>query len=220
VMAIRCSNGGTAHTHELVAEVRSCWGAAQEPSSPVAVMDNLSGIKTQINPPSTKQVTYCMSLLDTKVWPDSFTEEELKAMERRQVSELIDGLVKAPRKSLDKGASGPKVNLPDVPAGRYALKKIGTDDEWVFYQVDRPEEGKWAGYVFVKMLIGAPGSYREERVRDRRTVLERIAERTPRQASIDYGLKSETCGVCSSPLSNAESLKLGIGPKCRSKMGW
>src|SRR5690606_38406913 len=45
--------------------------------------------------------------------------------------------------------------LPDadaVPAGRYALRS--EDGQRIsFYRVDRPEEGKWAGWVFVKHLV-------------------------------------------------------------------
>jgi hypothetical protein len=212
-MAIKCSNGGTAHTHESVDEVRRCWGAQTEADNPAAIMDNLTGVKTQINPPSTKQVSYAMALLDTKVWPDSFTEEDLKGMERRQVSDLIDRLVKAPRKNLDKGASGPKPVQFEIPDGRYALEYA---EGWKFFQVKQGHTR-----TFLELLIGSPGAYRHQKLYGvaANTVLE-VIQKDPRQASINFGLESKTCGVCSSPLTNPESIAYGIGPKCRAKKGW
>jgi hypothetical protein len=178
-------------------------------------MDNLSGTTTTINPPSDRQVKYAMDLLETRVWPDGFCEEDLRGMERRVVSNLIDSLHKAPRKDTSRqvGANGVKQEYKDIPNGRYALEFI---DGWKFYQVKHGRK-----VLFVDMLIGSPGDYRKQSLRGaaRNTVLETI-QKNPRQASIDFGLKSETCGVCSSPLTNEESLKYGIGPKCRSKMGW
>jgi hypothetical protein len=225
-MAFRCSNGGE-HSHETVAEARLCWGASQEPNNPAKVMDNLTGVPATVNPPSLKQVTYALDLLAHRVWPDEFTEDDLKAMERRQVSDLINGLLKAPAKNLEKGASGSKSSgkeFEDIPAGRYALafeEKGNPEKVWRFYQVDDGKKN-WTGIKFVKQLIGSPGAYREQRLsKDQAARMMRmIREVTPRQASINFGLKSKTCGVCSSPLSNQESLDLGIGPKCRNKMGW
>lgn len=198
--------------HETIAEYRECAGA---PTEPVQIMDQLAGTKTVSNPPSDKQVKYALDLLESRVWPDAFTEDDLKGMERRQVSDLIDGLMKAKRK----GATGPKGSMgmqrwDDIPDGRYALEFA---DGWKFFQVHHGHTR-----TFVDMLIGAPGSYRKQKlygvVADKTLTL--IREITPRQASINYGLKSETCGICGSDLSNDESLKYGIGPKCRAKKGW
>ena len=227
-MAIKCTNGGTAHSHESVDEVRRCWNApAQEEANAATVMDNLTGVQTTINPPSVKQVTYVLDLLSKKVWPDSFTEEDLKAMERRQVSELINGLLKAPRKP-DAGVVANGANQEsweDIPGGRYALEyapEAGSDESvWKFFQVDKGK-GRWEGRTFLKLLIGSPGAYREQKLygvaMDK--IMKQIRSITPRQASIHFGLKSETCGVCSSPLTHPDSLKYGIGPKCRAKTGW
>lgn len=222
-MSIKCTNGGTAHTHESVAEVKMCWGApAQEEPNAAAVMDNLTGVKTTVNPPSTKQVAYALDLLSHRVWPDEFSEEDLKGMERRQVSTLIEGLLKAPKKRLEKGATSPKSKqqFEDIPDGRYALafeEKGNPDPVWKFFQVKHGHT-----HTFLDMLIGSPGQYRHQKLygvaADK--ILRQIRSKTPRQASIDFGLKSETCGVCSSPLTNKESLDYGIGPKCRARRGW
>lgn len=223
-MSIKCGSCGD--YHDSIQEVRACaatshgLGLIKEPvgnpdeEAASAALDALLGEPKVANPPSDKQVKYALDLLTMHEWPDTLTKEDLLGMERRQVSRLISDIQTKPRKEI--GADGPK-----IPNGRYALRRE-SDGEWVFWEVYTAEQGQWAGRTFVKHLIGAPGDYRKERVsRDvMKSVLKRIEDITPRQASIDYGLKSEVCGVCSSPLSNPESLAAGIGPVCRSKMGW
>lgn len=199
--------------HETIAEYRTCSGA---PQTDAQVMDNVSGQTTTVNYASDKQVKYALDLLENRVWPDGFSDEDLRGMERRVVSELIDALHKAPRKAQDRkvGATGVKQEFKDIPKGRYALKFA---DGWKFYEVRHGHTR-----LFLDMLIGSPGSYRKQELRAsaRLDVLESIRKVTPRQASINFGLESKTCGVCSSPLTNKESLELGIGPICRGKMGW
>lgn len=204
-------------THDTIAEYKDCAGVPRvEEVNAATVMDNLSGLKSIINKPSDRQVTYAMDLLRTRAWPDELTEEDLRGMERRQVSELIDALFKAPRKSQDRrvGANGAKQEFKDIPKGRYALEFA---DGWKFFQI-----GQGHTRTFVDMLIGSPGAYRKQKIfgANGDEILKMIRKVTPRQASIDFGLQSGTCGVCSSPLTNKESLELGIGPICRGKMGW
>lgn len=113
--------------------------------------------------------------------------------------------------------------LPDVPAGRYAI--TGQDDSTDFYKVDRPEEGKWAGYTFVKLLVASGGfgdDLSEQRVSfaQIRSVLERILEDGPEKAMKRYGHELGECGHCGRTLTNPESIELGIGPVCAGKMGF
>jgi hypothetical protein len=162
---------------------------------------------------SKAQVKYASDLLAERVWPDRITEDDLRGMERRQVSKLIDGLLTAPFKALSES------NRPsDVPPGRYALE---TDGIIRFYQVDCPERGKWAGRTFVNRLIGSPGDYRKQPVRGAggASVLAQIADDV-KGAMLLFGKETMTCGACSSPLTNEESRTLGIGPVCRSKREW
>lgn len=205
-------------THDTIEEYKNCAGVPLvEEANAATVMDNLSGLKSIVNKPSDRQVTYALDLLSKKVWPDDFTEEDLRGMERRQVSELIDGLHKASSKGQDRkiGAFGSKSsNFKDVPDGRYALRD--GDGVWGFFQVNQGHT-----VTFLDRLIGSPGQYRKQSVRGRPASIVLLEiQKDPHKASIDFGLQSKTCGVCSSPLTNEESLKLGIGPICRGKMGW
>jgi hypothetical protein len=220
-MSIKCGNCGK--HHDTVLEVKACHANIIEAEEAAGVMDALSGSERVVNPPSDRQVTYMADLLAQHDWPDELTEEDLRAMDRSQVSSLITRIKARPRRS-SISSRKPQIKFTsDVPAGRYAIKSPGdTWSAWVFLQVDKPTEGDWAGNTFVKMLIGSPGDYKQQRLHGKVAInwLKMIEEVTPRQASIDFGLQSGSCGVCHSPLTNEESLKLGIGPVCRNKMGW
>lgn len=183
---------------------------------------------TTARPASDKQVAFARDLYreirdlgeNEGVLKDLATAIRHAKDDRAQMSVAIDVLItrrddlrrKAPRSE----PSGP--DLPDVPDGRYAVEDA---EGFTFWQVDRPEEGKWAGWTFVKSLHGSPGDLRREPVRGRAAyaVLERIYQ-DPVGASYNFGRMLGICGICGSPLTNEESRELGIGPVCREKMGW
>lgn len=124
------------------------------------------------------------------------------------VSDAITALLEIP-KAVAKTA---------VPDGRYALP--AEDGHFVFYQVDSPTEGKWAGYTFVAQLIGSVGSWSEQRLSREvsRSVQERIAQDVEEAARM-FGIKARACGYCSSPLSNTRSRAAGYGEICADNHG-
>ena len=106
-----------------------------------------------------------------------------------------------------------------VPAGRYAVAtEDGATNALAFYKVDRPTEGRWAGRVFVKLIV----SDDEQRLSfaASKAVLAKIAAVGAEAASAAYGHEIGACGVCSRTLTNDESRERGIGPICAEKMGW
>jgi hypothetical protein len=46
------------------------------------------------------------------------------------------------------------------------------------------------------------------------------AMENPFQAATEFGHATGQCSICTRPLTNPESVKLGIGPVCRAKFGW
>jgi uncharacterized ferredoxin-like protein len=94
----------------------------------------------------------------------------------------------------------------------------GAVNELAFYKVDRPTEGRWAGFVFVKLIV----SDDEQRLSKAASaaVLAKIAAVGAEAASAAYGLEIGECGVCSRTLTNDASRERGIGPVCAEKMGW
>lgn len=202
-----------------------------EEATAAAALDTMAGLSKDgdgpLWPASDAQIRYVLGLQDERRLPDDWTirdEATLKVMERDEVSSLITMLKAFPR-------GDAKQHQWSMPPGRYALlvdpepwggSTGGADaTEWRFYEVGKPQHGRWAGYTFIKRLVGAPGDYRrlDMGVGDRNKVLAEI-EKDPKRASLNYGLQSGVCGICGSPLTNADSLKAGIGPICRGKVGW
>ena len=101
-----------------------------------------------------------------------------------------------------------------VPAGRYAVE---IDGRLGFFKVDRPTEGRWAGFVFIKQMA----SDTEYLVRgERRNLVYAAIATSPTAASVRYGREIGACGVCGRTLTDEDSRARGIGPICADKMGW
>lgn len=109
-----------------------------------------------------------------------------------------------------------------TPAGHYALPSRqlswNLSNEIVFFQVDRPERGKWAGYTFITMQTG--GEYVRLNRRQQDEVKDTLRVYGFQEASQLYGRELGRCGVCARELTNDASREAGIGPKCQAKMGW
>lgn len=139
-------------------------------------------------------------------------------LNRSQASALIDCLTALPireRAPLSEAQREVAAQPVSVPAGRYAVE-VG--ETLAFVQVDRPEEGRWAGYTFVTRQLA------DEFVRVSRqqatAILEAIKAIGPAEASKRYGREIGECGVCHRTLTNEDSRANGIGPVCAAKSGW
>jgi hypothetical protein len=103
-----------------------------------------------------------------------------------------------------------------IPAGRYAVENNGKVH---FYRIDRPTEGRWSGYVFVKEQAGDDlFQVRSRQQRDH--ILALIADAGVEQSSKRYGKEIGACGVCGRTLTDEHSREMGIGPICAAKQGW
>ncbi|WIC89789.1 hypothetical protein SEA_SAPO_18 [Gordonia phage Sapo] len=107
-------------------------------------------------------------------------------------------------------------SVEEVPAGFYAVETgEGATNELAFYKVDRPTEGRWAGYVFVKLQVSDD---LQRLSRDAgHAVVRKVAEVGAANASARYGHELGVCGVCGRTLTNDASRAAGIGPKCAEK---
>jgi len=160
----------------------------------------------------------------------------LQDLSKKQASAYIERLLELPRKerqvadgrggfvsSPDHGGFGGESQAyPGLPAGRYAIR----NEEGVvkFYKVDRPDEGRWSGYVFFNALAGGPHGHPEEhpikKHEAKRAIYEEIIAAGPREAAILYGQEIGECGVCGRTLTDETSRAYGIGPVCRENTGW
>lgn len=138
-------------------------------------------------------------------------------------SALIDTLLPLPRRADAHPANEVRARIdesdlcPEVLQGRYAVTGK-TTDATVFYRVDRPDSGDWAGRVFVSRQHG---DYDERVPRGQvRAILRQISDAGVRESAIRYGHEIGRCALCGRTLTNAESRERGIGPKCAENAGW
>lgn len=144
---------------------------------------------------------------------------ELRAMHPRPtaeqasawIAELKDRKAHSPITAPPKARGG----LPSVAAGRYAI--AAADGTVLLYKVDRPAEGKFAGWTFVKWV--RDNGYESALTKAQaEKVLAKIAE-NPMDALVAYGRETGVCGVCGRRLTDPASVEAGIGPVCASKVG-
>lgn len=137
-------------------------------------------------------------------------DEARAALTREAASALIEYLL-----TLPKVTRRPAVQTEDIPVGRYAVE---INDTLAFVKVDRPEEGRWAGYTFITRQLS------DEFVRVPRQqaagIMDAIRAAGVKESMIRYGQELGVCGDCGRTLTNEESREAGIGPVCRSKNGW
>lgn len=177
-------------------------------------------LDSSLEPPMSPAQRDLIRDLLTEVNLGDATDETVRQYEaglsKRVASKWITRLIELKKAQ---GTAAPKPGKgieTSVPAGRYAV--TGDDGTTDFYKVDRPEEGRWAGYTFVKLQTGS--DYQRIGRKQAATILSRIEDAGPREASARYGHELGHCGVCGRELTNNESIEAGIGPVCSGKMGW
>lgn len=182
-------------------------------------------VRTDTGPEITpRQTAFLNSLLDERELDPKLglSVEEIRAkvadLSKRDASRWITRLLELPKRPPQRSGPG---SYPDVPAGRYAVRT--TEDGPIgavikFYRVDRPTEGRWAGFTF--LAVQASDELHPIKNPDvKRTILGLIAE-NPAAASKLYGQEIGSCGVCGRTLTDETSRAYGIGPVCRENTGW
>lgn len=177
-----------------------------------------------------RQRDYLLSLLAQKDMT-GIDEAKLRAvrvaaangtMLKSKASELIAWAIARPdhqQAAQEAVRKDPEVfdQFPDVPAGRYAVEN--EDNVLRFYSVNRPDKGKWAGWVFVNVWA----SDEQHPIRGnaaKKTILEKIMAAGPKQAAERFGREIGACAVCGRTLTDPVSREIGIGPICREATGW
>lgn len=103
-----------------------------------------------------------------------------------------------------------------VPEGHYATPSRTGNNDFDFWTVDKPAEGKWAGWTFVSRVIGG----REDtRIRgaEAKQALAAIQEYGIEQAGRVYGQQIGRCCKCNRHLTDEDSRQAGIGPDCAKR---
>lgn len=195
--------------------------------------------------PTEKQTAFLRSLLAERAGIDLAeairtglnAAREAGTLDRKSASIAIDALLKiekavAPKAETETPApaawdpskgSMDRAVLEAIPVGRYFV-------DGTFLKVDRPDKGRWAGFIFVKMIRNIQGSFEDVRRvailnpeataarvdEGHRLAVETLAS-DPKAAAIAFGHKTGSCCICGRTLTDPESVKAGIGPICAAK---
>jgi len=175
-------------------------------------------------PASDKQMSFIQKLMSERV-TDEHIESAVASWgggrpDVHRASMIIDYLLNCDKKPNAKPSASVDTS---VPAGRYAVD-YSTDmapdvveHGTVFVKIDRPTEGRWAGYVFVTQLSGE--NHRPIRARGAKAGVFRAIERAGAEAAMKrYGRELGVCGNCGKRLTDDASRAMGIGPDCFEKL--
>lgn len=110
----------------------------------------------------------------------------------------------------------PLAFMNSLPASKYAVE---TPEGLKFYEVQVGKPGtKWDGFRFVSHLVGHPGDWAKYPVKGaaRKELLAELSV-DAKAAAVLFSKNFTVCAVCGSPLSDPESLALGLGPVCATR---
>ena len=150
--------------------------------------------------------------------------QALQELPRDVVSAQIDMLLAMPKPAPEPQAAPEPVDgldLTGLHGGYYAATIDGVTK---FFRIDKPDDGKWAGWVFVKIQASAdlhrqgsqkPGSAYRGASED---YLRAIASDEEAAFAL-YGHELGRCGVCGRTLTDEISRERGIGPVCAERIG-
>lgn len=166
--------------------------------------------------PSAKALNYAKSLTAQVNAGDDNLPEILLAMDEmsaKQISKIID--LYKPLAAAAKFTAA-KVAQPttEMPTGKYGVE--GIDGTIMVFSIDKPKNGKWAGWTFVNKLDGknrTPVRDRDEK----QAVLDEIEAAGYLQSAKLYGKATSHCAICGTELTHPDSVAAGIGPICALK---
>lgn len=176
------------------------------------------------NGPTQKQIDFFNALLSGKQMTDEQRERMVSAkaiMTRSSISSSIQWMVSLPWiPRAPNPVNGPAVvqhsQTVKIEEGSYAITHP-LDNTLHFYEVRKPTEGKWAGFVFLSELSGENHIPMRDRG-PRETVYAEIAKDVVGALKL-YGQKIGRCGHCNKQLTDEVSREFGIGPVCRKGLG-
>jgi hypothetical protein len=186
---------------------------------------------TTFIPASKKQIDFLTDLLATRVCDQElkdiwFTHIYEGTLDKRTASTAIDTLVNAPRKTDDAvPKSKMQTLLASIPKSKYAVPV----SELMFTEVEDDFKGdlvflelkEFQGTLYVRRLDGAPGGFTRSRMTlPQVTELMNLVKQDPHKYVKIFGEHYTCCGSCGSPLTDARSRELMLGPECRKKFGF
>jgi hypothetical protein len=216
-MTVRCGNHGKREHvyHANAAEVRACFAGKLQYDETTSLFND------DLDPPGERQ--HRRASFDGAEHDATFA-----AVEREQEQKAFEAKQERDRKLASNDWQKTKLNLDHVWEGAYAVTDPA-DGKLRFLEVDRPDEGKWNGFIFVKVRASdelhklgtqSPryGTY-AGKAPALVGVLAAMDKDTLQQAAIRFGLEIGECGFCRRSLTDEDSRGLGYGPVCAGRHG-
>jgi len=198
-MSIKCGNG---HQHDTVQQVRECYGVKATTEAPRATDAQLKFLNVLRQERGLGQIAG--NLRPTK--QDA----------SRQIDDLIRNVPKAGHPPVQVRQASART-ASTVPEGYYATKSATGNNDLDFWHVDRPTEGKWAGYVFVRRILGGKSPTRINRAQQNKA-LAAIESAGADKAAVLFGQELGRCAKCGRHLTDDASRQRGYGPECFTRM--
>ena len=230
---IKC--GGCKGYHESLEIVKACClGEEVDPALDLAYdaegayYEDQSSFQAQRaaarqEPPATERQRAFLHTLaaERPAWADvnNVHSDVIDRMTKQQASSFIKQALEVPKENAGKPSPGKALFVTNVPEGHYAVDSETGNNDLDFFRVDRPTEGKWEGYTFVKRVVGGHPDYRIHG-KEAQAVLCRIEEAGVKEAALRYGKEIGRCCKCNRHLTDETSREFGMGPDCRSQVGW
>ena len=106
-----------------------------------------------------------------------------------------------------------KGRFAKYPASKYA---ITTQSGLVFFEVKAWKKSPTETVHYLRRLIGHPGDWKRIKfnAQQEQWIFEQLGLQTPLALAQLFGEHFTVCAKCGSPLSDPESIALGIGPHC------
>jgi hypothetical protein len=209
---MRCGN--CEGDHATVAQVRDCYSVQPEAAAPGPFIEP-KGPFVEL---SEKQYNFINSLRierGEKPFLDGYekiSENKSKAWAKYEIARLLAIPKTDEASELDR-------KIGTIPEGRYAVDSLSRANDLDFYLVEKPSAGQWAGFTFVKMIVGGKPEFSIKGAR-RFDVLKVIAETGWEVAAKIYSDESGNCSACGISLTKYASRQLGYGYICANKRGF
>lgn len=222
--------GGCHGYHASLADVKACClsGAKlsdyDEPTTgPTAEQFAKERAAIISGPPATdRQRAFILSLIEERPMAanvENIHPDKVPTYTKAEASNAIKNLLGHPKETGAVTTTTTSSVYAKVPEGHYAVDSATGNNDTDFFRVDKPTEGRWAGRTFVKRVVGGKpdfGIRGDAAVK----VLERIVDAGIQEAALRYGIEIGRCCRCNRHLTDEASRAFGMGPDCRSKVGW
>jgi hypothetical protein len=114
-------------------------------------------------------------------------------------------------------------SFASLAEGYYATRSRTGNNDLDFWRIDKPSSGKWAGYMFVKRIVGGGQGDEMQTFQlsnmQQRLACEAIMDLGAEESRMLFAAEMTRCTDCGRMLTDQASRDAGRGPTCRNKRG-